>query len=515
MTADTHGTAELFARSYAGKVDALYRSIQRPGVPEADQASELWARLAHMGWTPGELRAAGSPYAGPDALDELEARHADLQEWGDIAPPRRPLPAARRNIGGAVWTGATWAQSTEGERWPMPLDVEWVRLRRASPGQITKVYHLNDAGEWEAKRDPPPTWFKPETIVMPNDVAACADLLHAWDRDDGALLVRGVLACNPDGRGRVRRTLRGTDATLAPHPIGRRVIVCDFDKLDPADLGLPDWPGAERWPTVDEAAAFVRAAIVRLLPESFHRAAAAYRWSSSTGVPGGKRGPLGWSRPSCHVVFVVDRPVHDESLELWLEGKADKSVATSEHALYLSPPVFVGAPPPTWPEGFDRVGLLDGAAEVVTPGDLYDGEEWALRCELAAIELRAEELRRRREAQRARVKRERESLDSRLQRTAASGPPKSTLDRARAWLTKREPAVEGQGGDRHTFVTCCQMVRDFELSEADALEALTDWNATCRPPWGDDDLRQKIAAAAAYGTGAMGAKIEGDTHHAS
>ena len=135
--------AECFARSYAGKVNALYRSIQREGVTEDDQVSELWSRLARMGWTPGELRAAVSAYAGTDALDALEARHEGLQDWGDIAPPRRPRPEARRNVNGAVWTGVTWAQSTEGERWPMPLDVQWVRMRRASPGQITKVYQLS------------------------------------------------------------------------------------------------------------------------------------------------------------------------------------------------------------------------------------------------------------------------------------------------------------------------------------------------------------------------------------
>ena len=38
------------------------------------------------------------------------------------------------------------------------------------------------------------------------------------------------------------------------------------------------------------------------------------------------------------------------------------------------------------------------------------------------------------------------------------------LARATAWLTKRDGAVEGQGGDAHTFTTAANLVMDFGLS---------------------------------------------------
>jgi len=423
----------------------------------------------------------------------------------EIAPPMRPVPGARRNIAGAVWGGENWVLSTEGEPWPVPYECEWLRLRRASRGEVTKLFRPAAEG-WAADRSAkPPLRFRPEIVTVPNGVDSWAALLREWEHYPDALLVRGVLARNPNANGEINRTRCGPDSSLAPHPIGRRVIVCDLDKLDPVALGLVDWRGAERWPTAAEGEALLRAAIKRRLPESFHGGAAAYRWSSSAGVPGGKRGPHGWVIASVHVFFVLDRPVRDESLAMWLDGKADPSVAHSEHALYLAPPLFEGAPAPTWPEDFDRVGTLDGEAAVVTPDDLHDGEEWALECEIAATDLRVETLQ-------LQLAAKRRGEVPRVQRTASSGAPLSALERAKRWLTKRDPAISGAGGDRHTFNTCAAMIKDFDLSDGEALEALADWNARCVSPWDVGQLRQKIANATAYATGAVGAKLEGDNH---
>ena len=83
--------------------------------------------------------------------------------------------------------------------------------------------------------------------------------------------------------------------------------------------------------------------------------------------------------------------------------------------------------------------------------------------------------------------------------TRASTPPAGAADRAyrraEAWLAKRDPAVQGQRGDDHTFVTCANLVRDFGLDEADAWELLQPWNATCSPPWSDAELRAKLHSA--------------------
>lgn len=496
--------AELFARAFRAEERRELAALLEEGIGLHGAADVRWRARAEHGWTPGEIGAVLALVPG-HTLRELAARHEDLQEWGPISPPRDPRHEAVRLVDGKRWNGERWAPTTEGELWPMPRSWEWMRLRRASRGQITKVCTPIEGGAWTNEREPPPVWYTPEIITVADDVEAWAELLSEWEHDPAALLVRGILARNPTSHGTIRRTLRGDDAWIAPHPIGRRAIVLDFDKLEPAAVGFADWPGAKRWPTPDEGQRLVAMTVKARLPACFHGAAAAYRWSASAGVPK-VRGRTGWERPSCHVVFVLDRPVYDESLALWLEDKADPSVAGAEHALYLSPPRFEGAAAPTWPEGFHRVGMLGGTPEVVAPADLVDGEEWELLRELAALEAHME-------AQRAalEVKRQREASAAteakREERAPRDGRPMTPIERARAWLAKREPAIEGRGGDRHTFTTAAAMVHDFDLSDADALELMREWDARCRPPWGDAGLCAKIAAARAYGTGAKGSKF--------
>lgn len=79
------------------------------------------------------------------------------------------------------------------------------------------------------------------------------------------------------------------------------------------------------------------------------------------------------------------------------------------------------------------------------------------------------------------------------------------VDRARAYLAKVPPAIEGQGGDEHTFKVACKLVRFFGLSDADALDLLREWNQGCQPPWADRELETKIASARAYGMEPIGA----------
>ena len=75
---------------------------------------------------------------------------------------------------------------------------------------------------------------------------------------------------------------------------------------------------------------------------------------------------------------------------------------------------------------------------------------------------------------------------------------------AQQWLDQRPGAVEGAGGDIHTYRTAAKL-RDFGLSEQRALDLLAEcWNRNCQPPWGDDELRTKVANAYAYGTSAPG-----------
>lgn len=74
--------------------------------------------------------------------------------------------------------------------------------------------------------------------------------------------------------------------------------------------------------------------------------------------------------------------------------------------------------------------------------------------------------------------------------SAASG-----LTRARRYTRLVPPAIAGRSGDRHTFALCCRLLRQFDLTDAEALTILRDWNETCVPPWTDRDLAAKVRSA--------------------
>ncbi|MEP0848659.1 MAG: hypothetical protein HRF50_17775 [Phycisphaerae bacterium] len=81
------------------------------------------------------------------------------------------------------------------------------------------------------------------------------------------------------------------------------------------------------------------------------------------------------------------------------------------------------------------------------------------------------------------------------------------VERARRYLANVPPAVAGQHGDLHTFRVCCRLVRGFDLDADAALSVLADWNARCRPPWSQRELREKLQRAAKYGREASGGAL--------
>lgn len=85
------------------------------------------------------------------------------------------------------------------------------------------------------------------------------------------------------------------------------------------------------------------------------------------------------------------------------------------------------------------------------------------------------------------------------------------IEAARQWLATHKPAIEGQGGDRHTFETCCRVL-DFGLSAEAALDALRAWNDRCDPPWDDVDLEKKIDNALTYRKSPVGSLRPDDAH---
>lgn len=78
------------------------------------------------------------------------------------------------------------------------------------------------------------------------------------------------------------------------------------------------------------------------------------------------------------------------------------------------------------------------------------------------------------------------------------------LERCRQRLRDHGPAIEGQGGDRWTFSACAALVHGYALTEAEAWPLLLEWNATCVPPWDEDQLREKLENASAYASGPRG-----------
>lgn len=80
----------------------------------------------------------------------------------------------------------------------------------------------------------------------------------------------------------------------------------------------------------------------------------------------------------------------------------------------------------------------------------------------------------------------------------------ANIARAVAYLQDAEPAIQGAGGDQHTYKTAAAVI-DFGISEPQALEITLDhWNERCQPPWSPEELQRKIENAATYRTGAVG-----------
>lgn len=84
-------------------------------------------------------------------------------------------------------------------------------------------------------------------------------------------------------------------------------------------------------------------------------------------------------------------------------------------------------------------------------------------------------------------------------------PDDSDWNRRRAWtiLTEFGPALEGEGGDLHTYEAAA-LCRDLGLSEEGAFSILARWNEHCQPPWSDDELKVKIDNAYSYAKNPMG-----------
>jgi len=79
------------------------------------------------------------------------------------------------------------------------------------------------------------------------------------------------------------------------------------------------------------------------------------------------------------------------------------------------------------------------------------------------------------------------------------------IQQATEYLKHAEPALEGSGGDAHTFAVAAR-VKDFGISQEKCLDLMLDWNERCEPPWEIEELQTKVTNAYRYGKEPPGSK---------
>jgi hypothetical protein len=71
-----------------------------------------------------------------------------------------------------------------------------------------------------------------------------------------------------------------------------------------------------------------------------------------------------------------------------------------------------------------------------------------------------------------------------------------SIERARAYLAKMEPAIQGNNGSGACFRAACKLVGDFGLTAEAAMQLLVEeYNPRCQPLWSERELRHKVADA--------------------
>lgn len=73
------------------------------------------------------------------------------------------------------------------------------------------------------------------------------------------------------------------------------------------------------------------------------------------------------------------------------------------------------------------------------------------------------------------------------------------IQTAERFLEESSGAVEGQGGNEHTYRLACQL-RDIGVGELTGYRLMSElWNDRCSPPWSEEELQRIVANAFVYG----------------
>ena len=67
------------------------------------------------------------------------------------------------------------------------------------------------------------------------------------------------------------------------------------------------------------------------------------------------------------------------------------------------------------------------------------------------------------------------------------------VERARQYANKADPAVSGERGSDTAMGVVGRVVRGFDLTESEAIDALKEWNKRCKPPWSPAELARKVS----------------------
>lgn len=68
--------------------------------------------------------------------------------------------------------------------------------------------------------------------------------------------------------------------------------------------------------------------------------------------------------------------------------------------------------------------------------------------------------------------------------------------RIKSYLAKEPAAIAGQGGHNQAYHVAMILVEGFGVNtESDFLSLIRDWNASCVPPWSEEELRHKFESA--------------------
>lgn len=93
--------------------------------------------------------------------------------------------------------------------------------------------------------------------------------------------------------------------------------------------------------------------------------------------------------------------------------------------------------------------------------------------------------------------------------------PARARERAIEHLKTAPPAVQGEAGERATFLLAARL-KDFGVGENEAVFLLDElWNERCSPPWTLDELAAKVGNAYRYGQEAQGSAAPEAAFHES